>query len=58
MVERELKCTAFRKCSNLNDCQFKIVCYTYRLIYMKVMVTTNQKLTMNTHKHKEKRIQT
>ena len=48
----ELKCSAFRMHSNLSNYQFKINCYIYRSIYMTLIVTTNQNLTIDTQKIK------
>ena len=49
------------KCLNLNDYKFKTSRYNYRSTYMKPMVTTNQKPTIDTqkllrkeHKHNSK----
>ena len=42
-------------CLNLNEYQFKISKYIYRLTYMSFTVTTNQKFTINTKKKKRKR---
>ena len=39
-------------CLNLNEYQFKISKYIYRLTYMSFTVTTNQKFTINTKKKK------
>ena len=39
---------------NLSNCQLKIDGYIYRLIYMNLMVTANQKPTMDTQKIKRK----
>ena len=42
-------------CLNLNEYQFKISKYIYRLTYMTFTVTTNQKSTINTKKKKKER---
>ena len=41
-------------CLNLNDYYFKTSRYNYRSAYMNLMVTTNQKPTINTQKLKRK----
>lgn len=42
-------------CLNLNEYQFKISKYIYRLTYMTFTVTTNQKSTINTKKKKKRK---
>ena len=42
-------------CLNLNEYQFKISKYIYRLTYMSFTVTTNQKFTINTKKKDRER---
>ena len=44
--------------SNLSDYQVKIVSFIYRLLYMNLMVTKNQKLYNRYTKNEEKEIQT
>ena len=44
---------AVRMHLNLRDQQFKIITYTYRLVYANLMVTTNQKCIIDTHTQKE-----
>ena len=48
----------FRLDSTLSNHQLKINCYKPRLIYMKHMITTNQKSMRDVQKNKEKGIQT
>ena len=38
----------------LRDQQLKTIVYRYRLLYQNLMVTTNQKSTINTHAKKKK----
>ena len=44
-------------CLNLNEYQFKISKYIYRLTYMSFTVTTNQKFTINTKKKRQRKRQ-
>ena len=44
----------FRMCLNLNEYQFKISKYIYRLTYMSFTVTTNQKSTIKKKEQKER----
>lgn len=48
------KMNFFRMCLNLSDHQPKIECYIHRVLYMNLMVTTNQKPTKDTLKVKKK----
>ena len=48
-------CRYFRMCLNLNDYQFKTSRYSYKSTYMKPMVTTNQKTSINTQKLRRKK---
>lgn len=42
-------------CLNLNEYQFKISKYIYRLTYTSFAVTTNQKSTINTKKRRQRK---
>ena len=46
------KCRTFRKCLSLNGNQLKTSRYNYRSTYINLMVTTNQKPTIDTQKLK------
>ena len=42
------KCSSLRMCLNLNDYQFKTSRYSYKSTYINSMITTNQKLKIDT----------
>ena len=52
--EGSKKCRCLRMCLNLNDYQFKTSTYSSKLTYMKLMVTRNLKLTIDTQKLQRK----
>ena len=63
MWGRGIKCRSFRMYLNLNGYQFKSSRYSYRSTFTNLMVTTNQKSTIDTqklermeHKHTIKKI--
>ena len=41
-------------CLNLRGQQLKIIIFIFRLLYINLMVTTNQKSTIDTHTKKRK----
>ena len=45
-------CSVFGMCSNISNHQLKIDCYTHRLLYMKLLETTNEKNITDTQKIK------
>ena len=50
----EARGRSFRMCLNLNDYEFKTSKYIYMSIYVSLMVTTNQKPTIETQKLERK----
>ena len=50
-MERVKKCKAFRMCSNLSSHQLNMSFYMHKKLYKNLMVTTNQKCIINTHKN-------
>ena len=46
--EGSKKCRLFRICLNLNGYEFKTSRYSYRSTYVNLMITTNQKPTIDT----------
>ena len=52
----EHKCRILEMRLKLKDQQFKTILFIYRLLYQNLMVTANQKPTIDTHTKKEKKI--
>ena len=50
----EHKCRILEMRLKLKDQQFKTILFIYRLLYQNLMVTANQKPTIDTHTKKEK----
>ena len=51
----EHKCKILERHLKLKDLQLKTVLFIYRLLYQNLMVTRNQKYTIDTHTHTRKR---
>ena len=49
---KKKKCGSLRMCLNWNDHQFKTSWYNYEATYIKLMVTTYQKISIDTQKLK------
>ena len=54
MRRGECKCKILEMHLKLRDQQLKTILYIYRLLYQNLMVTTNQKSTIDTHTQKKK----
>ena len=54
MWGRGKKCRSFTTCLNMNDYQFKASRYSYGSTYLKSMVNTNEKHTIDSQKPKKK----
>ena len=53
----DYKCRPVKMHLELRDQQLKTITYICRLLYLNLMVTTNQKFIIYTHRKKQKEIQ-
>ena len=54
IARREHKCRRLEMHLKLKDQQLKTILFIYRMLYQNLMITTNQKSTIDTHTKKKK----